>query len=57
MDGTAQTLRAGSLKARHATELQELVNRQIRGWAKPEEYVAFVDGIVEAAVATVRTAN
>jgi hypothetical protein len=57
IDGTAQTLRAGSLKARDATELQELVNRQIRGWPKPEEYVAFVDGIVEAAVATVRTAH
>lgn len=43
--------KASILKARAATNLQALINKQQHGWAKPEDYVAYIDDLIAASLA------
>jgi hypothetical protein len=52
--GRAAASRARVWRARAANSLREVVRIVNRGWATPEDYVAFRDDLIEAAVAAVQ---
>jgi hypothetical protein len=43
--------KASILKARAATNLRELIRKEQHGWAKPEDYVAYIDDLMAASLA------
>jgi hypothetical protein len=52
--GKAAASRARTWKARAAASVREVVRIVNRGWATPEDYVAFTDDLIETAVAAVQ---
>jgi hypothetical protein len=52
--GRAAASRARVWRARAANTLREVVRIVNRGWATPEDYVAFEDELIKAAVAAVQ---